>query len=1121
MPKPEKVTSPNNKYNGAFSDSEDENDYNANDLLGDDVIIRVQQNQDKVFRNFKTFLHTPEFITTKGDAKTNIVDRCALLNNSIGAMTYYVPDDKINKFFKFMETCRKNNNKLMLYERQLEYSGIMIDFDIFQKDDTIYVDNGMVQDICNRLFSIIKKYVDLENPVPEYEEDSFKIYMAVIKKPKIVYNDDKKCYKDGFHILIPSVKIKRDLKKLIIQKCIDDDIFKGSFRKVKTPEGYTYRDFLDTNSAHVPCHFLGSSTKTGAPPYILQKVFTFDIFREDMQSGDFNPTAIDDGENLKNPENILCQELSLNWEVEERRHRVIRKRQYEIKENYLIELKRYQKSIDDLEGLNENGNGILSILNIHDPDAEYIEGILDTLSPERYTDFDMWFKVLCALGHTSRSYKPLADKFSQKCLEKYNPAAFDHYWNMACSSSKNNLTIGSIHYWAKLDNPARYEELKGRSIFEMVSKKIYDIQVEGNLQHYDIAQILHKALKYKYSFDPSEGGVWYEFVTEEEPHVKGEIYKWRKIHKLRGPSSLKRYTSEILTILLKKIINKIDGTLEEKKGDEQAQYHYMVKKNLQASSKKLRDAGFKNGIMHECEQIFEKLGFITSLDKDPEVIGVGNGILKLGERIQFIQGFHDYNITMFTAVDYEEFNPYDDITKKLLITLRNLFPDDEPDSYNFMMHYLASSLDGKKKESLLLLLVGNGSNGKSFLVELLKETLSSYAVKMPLSFLTSRAKNSENATPVLMSLINARFAYYSESEKSESLNTAKVKEVTGQETLGGRKNYGDYVNFKPTCHHLVTSNYDFEVNGTDHGIWRRLKKLMMKIKFCKQGVDNYDPTNPYERLADPSIGSTWPDNPQVRTAFLSILSYYYESLQRNYRGLVENVPHPNIMKETENFRNRQDKINSFINSSLVKIVDQDVMTPLTTIIEKYSRWHESLYPEDKEYKKSISLQFENSKISKLITKNRAGSFIKGYRVLGLNEMPEEGESYFIDNSMDSKSSKIDLKSESAEEYYERICREYDAYIKQEHELRKQEFEKSLNKKKAVIELQKQLAPEISKNQKNNNQSNHKTNINDVDNDNKYDEHGYKKSSKTIIQDHKEMASENVDSETSDEESDLD
>lgn len=87
---------------------------------------------------------------------------------------------------------------------------------------------------------------------------------------------------------------------------------------------------------------------------------------------------------------------------------------------------------------------------------------------------------------------------------------------------------------------------------------------------------------------------------------------------------------------------------------------------------------------------------------------------------------------MYTETEYKPFNPYDPWTKKVLFALRNLFPDDEPDTFNFMMHYIASSLDGNKKESLILFLVGNGSNGKSFLLELCLETLGSYAKKVPI-----------------------------------------------------------------------------------------------------------------------------------------------------------------------------------------------------------------------------------------------------------------------------------------------------------------------------------------------------------------------------------------------------
>lgn len=103
---------------------------------------------------------------------------------------------------------------------------------------------------------------------------------------------------------------------------------------------------------------------------------------------------------------------------------------------------------------------------------------------------------------------------------------------------------------------------------------------------------------------------------------------------------------------------------------------------------------------------------------------------------------------------------------------------------------------------------------------------------------------------------------------------------------------------------MVASNHDFEVHATDHGTWRRIKRVPMKIKFCKENSDKFDPNNPLERIADPSIVQEWPGKKEVKEAFLSILGYYYESLQSNYKRIVENVPHMNINIETEYFRNR-------------------------------------------------------------------------------------------------------------------------------------------------------------------------------------------------------------------------
>ena len=296
---------------------------------------------------------------------------------------------------------------------------------------------------------------------------------------------------------------------------------------------------------------------------------------------------------------------------------------------------------------------------------------------------------------------------------------------------------------------------------------------------------------------------------------------------------------------------------------------------------------------------------------------------------------------------------------------------------------------------------------------------------MPLSFLTSRSKDAESATPALMQLKDAHFAYYSESNKFEILNMAKIKEFTGQETLAGRKLHSDYINFKPKCHHLVASNNDFEIMGTDHGTWRRVDYFNMKIKFCA-GTDKYDEKNPYERLADPNMGSSWTEDDEVLASYLGILAYYYESLQNNYDGKVRNVPHPHIRQETEEFRNRQDRVNNFLNLKLVKSADEDSEMPIAIVKMRYVNWYESNYPgTNKEYQRVAIDQLENSKIQSFIKKSKRGNFLKGYRVLDLTEEKDDDEEYYTDLFERENNNTTSIKSETTIEYIDRLCKEYD------------------------------------------------------------------------------------------------
>jgi phage/plasmid-associated DNA primase len=1088
-------SNPLNIFGGNFSDSEDEYEV-VPDIQEASLNVKIQDKYNTNMRNFREFMSNADYVTIKGDEETNIVDMCAMFNDKFYSKTYNIPDDKIPKMFKFIELCRRDNLHQMLYEKQQTYSGFMIDFDIYQKGKKSHITKDAISSVATDLYKLLKKYINLSQPDSSYENGECDIYMACIQKPEPKLNAEKNIYKDGFHILIPGIKLTRHVKTFLLNKCIEDGLFKTLFNTIDIAEGHKFEDIVDINSKHVPIFLLGSSSKPNTPPYKLTSIKLIKSKVEHFDDIETNPLTSEVLEDFmrgtngtvdpKNSPIVLAHELSVNWE---KPRGIIKKRQYEPREEYIAmceTMKKQPKNASE-EALE---HGELSIANISDPDAEFIEGMLNCLHPSRYKDFELWFKVLCVLSHTSKSYRELAENFSMKCVEKYNPVDFEHHWQSASTNKKNKLNIGSLHFWAKNDNPERYEIVRKNSLGQIANAKVFDPQLEGNLQHYDVAKILFYSLKHKYVYDTANGGIWYEFILVEDKQKKGEIYKWRSYPDSQ-PNSLKVYTSEILPILFTKVFHSIEKQIE--KGSENEvlnKYNRLVKQNLKITCRKIRDNGFKNALIRECEQVFQKFDFSEKLDKAEDILGVSNGILKLGKQVEFITGYHPYCISEFTPVDYIPFDPYNAITKKLLKALRNIFPDDEPDTFEFIMCYFASCLDRKKKESLIAILVGGGSNAKSFILELVGGVMGPYRVKLPLSFLTSRQKNAEGATPALMQLRKARMAQYSESEKNETLHLAKVKEFTGQETMGGRNLNEGWQNFKPTCHHVVGTNYDFEINGNDHGSWRRIKKVPMKIKFCKAGVDDYDENNPYERIADPTMIAQWTEDPEVLSSFLSILCHYYEILQSKYNGLVENVPHPHVQLETEQYRDRQDKVNNFINIRFVKgCKDNDYVLTIAQIIEKYTKWHDGLYPDDKEYKKSIGYQIENSKLIKLFTKSRTGPILKGYRILDADEEPdtEAGETYLMDNIMNGKKGKFkDISSEDCDQYYANICKEFEATKLVKAELVREEKKKIQQKRMKAIADAKN-APKVADAKP----IPYKKNVDIIPNSNSYDKSGFR------------------------------
>lgn len=903
---------------------------------------------------------------------------------------YLIPDEKIPVFMELLLNCYKDGLKLHFTEMQTNNieeeigSGIMLDFDILQDDNIDYIANSSISNILYRILEIVLSVIDTTDM-------NTHIHMCVIKKPELVLIEDENKFKNGMHILIPNIKILRSVKKYIFKKILDSVEIKELFHDAGMK--YELKDIIDHNSVSVPTHFIGNCKyKEGSRPYEVFALYKADV-KNNIIQGQFTE--------FKKPDDVfknLIYEFSLNFEDPEG---IVKKKFYKHKPELDHEINLYnsyhKNSHFDLEL--ENIKNDICLVGCYMPDLAYYKELIDLLSDERLRDRNTWRNVIYALANTSKELKSLAMYASKRIPEKWDLAYFETIWREAVDNrlvNKSKLTSRSIIYWAKQDNPSQFELIRNKSIRTMIKDDAFHTIIQGNLHHTQYAKYIHHMFKHKFITDVvKDKYIWYEFVTNRDDPREGEIYKWRE--EGGNPESLLKYLSEELpTTILTDIILELDYNIEynKDKNADMVEYYIHIKKNIIRSTRALYDDSTKRKIVHESDKLFRKRGFISDLNKDQDIMGVGNGVLYLSKEPKLIDTYHQYFISTGTKIDYMEYDPENKHIKTIYKCIRELFPDDEEDAFEFFLYYLASCLDGRPKESLIFILTGSGCNGKSFIVELITSVLGShYGKKMPMSFLVNQDRGkSSGADPCLMDLEFARLAYYSETNKNEVLNTAKLKEITGQETLSGRNLFESQRNFRPTCHHLVTTNHGFSIKTTEHGTWRRILTYEFKIKFTLTP----DPDNKNEKLIDPKVGRDYAFDNNIKKALLSILVEYYTRLMNNYNGCILNVPKPTIDKETAIYRNKEDVLNRFIDEKIV-ISKPKTETRINAICDVYRNWHTTSLGNKVDCSNDeLTANFQSSKISKYFTTIHGVLYTVGLRFLDENDNIESGEIFLRD-----------------------------------------------------------------------------------------------------------------------------
>lgn len=224
------------------------------------------------------------------------------------------------------------------------------------------------------------------------------------------------------------------------------------------------------------------------------------------------------------------------------------------------------------------------------------------------------------------------------------------------------------------------------------------------------------------------------------------------------------------------------------------------------------------------------LAEITDFDTDVMLFNVSNGTIDLRTGALRPHRRED----LITRISPIEFNPQAECERWDAFLWQVLGKDE--DLYRYARRLVGYLLTGKTSEQVLHFLYGLGANGKSVFCEILEALLGEYAIVVsPELVMVRRHSGIPND---IARLRGVRAAFMNETTQGAKFDEAKLKDLTGGDTLTGRFLHQEFFDFPPTHKIVIRGNHKPVIAGTDDGIWRRLRLIPFLVSIPPDEQDH-------------------------------------------------------------------------------------------------------------------------------------------------------------------------------------------------------------------------------------------------------------------------------------------
>lgn len=586
------------------------------------------------------------------------------------AGSFYIPVEAMSDFYKVYTQAIDNGEEVCLTEKHRHISPIIVDLDFRfpVPESELPVRHYSKTDVQDIVQVYIEELIKIFQPTDAQKSLSTSFFVYVLEKPSPVIS--QKRLKDGIHIVIPDLVSKPSVQYVLRNRVLPKlaPIF-SRIGVINKPEDVVDEAIIERNN-----WMMYGSRKPNAEKYEVTHLFeyTFATGKTEDVIDEYELTTSD-----------ILVELSIRNKLDETL----------LTNEVMEDVNTFERVLEERRRKAETARAILSDEMMNDTNEYHnldeVKSLVDILSHQRADTYSDWIRVGWCLRNIDHRILSKWIEFSKKS-SKFKDGECERVWPYM---KRSGLGVGTLHMWAKNDNPQQYAEIIRKDLRKLLSES-------RSGTHNDVARVVHYMFQHEYVCTSIKHRAWFEFKN----------HRW---HQSDSAFSLRmKLSNEVWREYMAAARDLSHRATEVTDHDQQEKFHDYARKMIDIATK-LKSTSFKDNVMKECSEMFYVEKFLEKLDSHPNLIGFENGVYDLDAQ-EFREGRPEDYVSFSTNINYVKYEASHPIVQQIKTYFAQVLP--MPSVRQYVLKLFATFLSGNIKEQKFNIWTGSGCHAKDTMI---------------------------------------------------------------------------------------------------------------------------------------------------------------------------------------------------------------------------------------------------------------------------------------------------------------------------------------------------------------------------------------------------------------------